>query len=285
MSAPFGLSPFLYFQRIVLCDHTLYALYPLPQTFCSKHNLLHLQSRDIASIKTHISGLNHCGRLILYEGADIPDTPVIFYHLSIVEICSMCGKISGSQDMAHHMENVHNADPFNELLRTDISDIIGYRRDPMFWSPFGFCALSHDRKLTPDASSPQCWFCGRGEKTSQNELRNDSDAVGGNLGQSHDNLSIPDIGSSFCGDQQRNSADIQPYVQIAQQSVPVVHATESEGSGVDDRPYGSQEGVPFGDKADGRDGGEETFLPVSAEGAISVPTDDIREGWQESTKL
>lgn len=117
-----SVHPQLLDNNMLLAGDTLYALYPLPETFCSDHCKIKPLQRPLVNCMLHLCGKDHLQRM-----KKLSSGRWAVSNLKLVEICGICYAVPAN--IRAHMMNLHEADLFTTHKRTDLCDVENFTVD------------------------------------------------------------------------------------------------------------------------------------------------------------
>lgn len=122
-------------SRIVLSGETIYALFPIPSSFCSDHPKIKNSNRDINSIAMHLCSKQH---LNLMKTA--ANGLTVAKNLQIIAICGICNIVPNS--IVGHFINYHQGQIFSTSTAIDLINVLKSRDDARAASSFADSSLS-----------------------------------------------------------------------------------------------------------------------------------------------
>lgn len=116
------IHPQLVENHLLLAGDTLYALYPLPETFCSDHCKIKPMRRPIINCMLHLCGNDHLRRM-----KKLSSGRWAVSNLKLVEICGFCHAVPAN--IKAHITNLHQAELFTPDKRTDLCVVENFNVD------------------------------------------------------------------------------------------------------------------------------------------------------------
>lgn len=93
-------------ERLIISGDLLFALYPLPDTYCMEHDEIKITTRPLACVMNHLCSSEHTDRWqLLGDGSEE------MHEFELIHVCGLCWKIPHG-DMKNHLQIHHNSGLF-----------------------------------------------------------------------------------------------------------------------------------------------------------------------------